>query len=57
MIGKLIPKTWTSPAGRVLRPEDVDRALDRLDALEALVAELMADKIETEDRKSPDYWG
>lgn len=57
MIGKLLPKTWTSPAGRVLRPEDVDTALDRLEALEVLVAELVADKIETEDRKSPDYWG
>ena len=37
MIGKLIPKSWTTPAGRELRPEDVDKALDRLEELERTV--------------------
>lgn len=57
VIGRLLPKTWTSPAGRVLRPEDVDAALDRLAVLEMEVAKLIKLVGEQEDVKSPDYWG
>lgn len=57
MIPKLFPKTWTSPAGRVLKPEDVDTALDRLAILELEVAKLIKAYGELEGTKSPDYHG